>query len=453
MSKTVILVSYYFPPQNEIACHRIGQWAKYLASDGRKVIVITSKKSRLDGTLDLHIDMPDGVDVIEIDFVPKWFINLLYRLRGTPSNGDAASGARKLSLLKIPISLAMKIVYRSLSNLMGTLFDYRNLWAFKAAKALRYLCKSGSDFCVISSYGPASSHLAAYWALRNVEPSIKWIMDFRDPWAGSHITGAHFPFSILEQWMQNSMIRKRAYALTTVSRELQQSFSRQFPAISCRLIQNGIDIAEYRRLGVGVFARDWVTTRAKFPGLGKGEFRIVYTGMIYRGTRNPAPLFRAIRQIRTDFSINITVEFFGKPGDLESVVRSEGAEDFVSHKGLISHHEALQIQSRADLLLVLETDSVNAIGVLTGKIFEYLASGRPVLAVGVDSTSAIGSLLKSTGAGIALGNDVSSIANELSQYLSIQKHPTYTLRVEDLENYSRERQILDLVSLVDHISP
>lgn len=452
MSKVIVLVSYYFPPQNEIACLRVGQWAKYLAKAGRRVIVLTAKKSIADGVMDLSIDLPEEVQVIEVEFVPKWFVRLLCKLRGA-SLVRISPGLQPPPEKSFPFSssimIVLKAVYRSLSRLMGSLFDYRIIWAIKAVKPLREVCAKNNVCCIVSSYGPAASHLAVFRALQGTGHSTRWIMDFRDPWAGSHITGARFPFSVIETKLQNEMIAKHAYALTTVSGELLAEFNKQFPDIPTHLIQNGVDIAQYRSLGLGIFATDWAASKAQFPGLCDGVFRIVYTGMIYCGTRNPAPLFRAIKNIRKNPSIKIVVEFFGKPGDLDAIVRSEGAEDFVVHRGIVSHHESLQIQSNADLLLILETENANAVGVLTGKIFEYLASGRPILAVGVDAVSAIGRLLESTSAGVALGNDAEMIEKELSGYLKLGSHPTYRLREEDLEFYSRERQTNSLLALID----
>jgi hypothetical protein len=453
MNKAIVLVSYYFPPLNEIACLRTGQWAKYLGRADRRVIVLTAQKSAVDGAMGLRVALPESVTVIEIEFAPKWLLRLISKLRGINSTERAPSTSVSWlggwGTIVAPFKQTAKAILRALSRPFGSLFDYRILWAVKAARHLRELQAENLIHCILSSYGPAASHLAVHWALGETGRNTRWILDYRDPWVGSHITAARFPLSLIEAKLQQRMVEDHAYALTTVSDELRNQLVMQAPGVPVHVIQNGIDIASYRALSIGAFAPGWDAAKRLFPGLQSGVFRIVYTGMIYRGTRNPAPLFRAIKNVRSRFPIKVMAEFYGKPGDLNGIIKSEGAEDFAVHKGIVSHDDAVLIQSNADLLLMLETDNASAIGVLTGKIFEYLISGRPILAIGVTPASAIGRLIEPLNAGEALGNDVAKIEQLLSECLSRKRHPTYRLMKEDLEPFSRERQVDSLLAIID----
>jgi glycosyltransferase involved in cell wall biosynthesis len=138
------------------------------------------------------------------------------------------------------------------------------------------------------------------------------------------------------------------------------------------------------------------------------KFTLTYTGMVYSNKQDPAPVFAALdgmllsREITSD---EIVLKFFGRNlrAVSESLRRFTGLEKIVQLNGEIGYEESLQQQISADALLFLEWCDPRARFVLTGKIFEYLASGRPILAVGPRGGE-VDRLLQETGAGVMASN-------------------------------------------------
>jgi hypothetical protein len=170
------------------------------------------------------------------------------------------------------------------------------------------------------------------------------------------------------------------------------------------VIYNGFDSADYETLPDKPFFPDDATTR------------IVYTGTIYPKFQDPTPLFRALNSLHESSSIHpdeIQVIFCGNHANIEEISRREGVTKFVQLKGIVPRKEALHMQRDADTLLFLEFDSPQLKGILSGKLFEYLYAGPPIMAVGIGNDSGVGRLLARTGTGICYGENIERIKGAL----------------------------------------
>ena len=109
------------------------------------------------------------------------------------------------------------------------------------------------------------------------------------------------------------------------------------------------------------------------------------------------------------------------------------------------------MQRDADALLFLEFKSENTKGILTGKLFEYMFVGVPIIAVGVAEDSSVGPLLRETGRGKCLGDSVERIAEELREVMSMKSDSRCLASTADyrqIEEFSREEQSKRMLSLV-----
>jgi hypothetical protein len=144
--------------------------------------------------------------------------------------------------------------------------------------------------------------------------------------------------------------------------------------------------------------------------------RIVYTGLIYPGRRDPSALFAAIAALGAERS-GVEVAFYGQ--DLRGVAESaqrHGVAGCVTVHGNVPHTESLRAQQQADVLLLLLWDDPREAGVYTGKLFEYVGSSRQVLAVG-SSTGVAADLLRTRALGVA-ARDPQTIASALREWLA-----------------------------------
>jgi glycosyltransferase involved in cell wall biosynthesis len=165
-----------------------------------------------------------------------------------------------------------------------------------------------------------------------------------------------------------------------------------------------------------------------------GLLRLVHTGLLYRDRRDPEPLLRALGELRRRSprrAERIRAEFYGviEPWFIERV-KAHGLEDLVRIPGRVPFIESIRAQKRAAALLFFDWAGNEVEGVVSGKLFEYLGSGRPILVVGGRENSEAADIVARCRAGWRL-RDSASIANWLDH-----------MRDEDLRAWSPEPQAI-----------
>ena len=429
----VLIVSYYFPPQNVIAAVRVGKLARYIADFGWEPWVLTLRSDLFPSAGDLPIEIPEG-HVIRADLgrrMTRIAMNRqLARREGlieAEAAGPAASGLR----------LAKGRLWAWLSaQFTDVRFPDRAMpWVRPAVRAGAEFLRGGSFAALFSSHGPPSSHRVAAALSRGF--ALPWVADYRDLWTQSHIQSRREPLQWLETRFERSVMKK-ACALTTVSEPL----ARQLESLHNKpvtVIPNGFDEEDYRFQPSG--DRD-------------GVFRIAYTGMIYPGKRDPSIVFQAVRRLIDAAKLaadKIEVQFFGSDSPLIlELARRAGVESCVRVHPRIPNQEAIRRQIEADLLLLLEWPHPSAKGVYTGKVFEYLGARRPILATGPEG-GVIESLLRETQSG-TLVHDAAAAAAEIERLIEVKRVAGSTRlpqATDVLRPYTRRWQARQLARILD----
>lgn len=184
-------------------------------------------------------------------------------------------------------------------------------------------------------------------------------------------------------------------------------------------------------------------------------FTILYAGTIVTGAQDPKPLFQALEMCFDSKQLDpdkIEIRFLGTPPDrLKNALAATRLKLPVRILPRVSHREAISAQMAASVLLLLAYQSAK--GVMTGKIFDYLASGRPILAVPNDGETTA-ALIERTGGGVAL-SDPKDIARQLVEwYRRWQKDPCFNLARNESEiaRYSRRTQTGELASVLNELA-
>ena len=383
-------------------------WAKYWSRNGAEVTVLTCAKQPFDAPLDLSLPALPGVRVVEVG-----------RRAGRVTRGPGAL---------VFIAKALRDVVAALS---GIVVDPRDRWIFWARETATSLAHDND--VVVSTYGPRSSHAIAK-LMKKANPSLNWIADFRDLWANNHLAKLS-PRARRRESRKEVATVAPADLMTTVSDELAESLSR-LHRVPTAVIRNGFDPEEI--------------PTSSCDDIG-GVASIVYTGRIYDGAYDLAPLLAAAKKLRVAAaprSQQFRIEFYGPPSRALTLgVREFGLEGFVVPMGQVPREKALEVQSRALALLILGDASPEAKGILTGKVFEYLAARRPILGIGSAEDSAISKLLAGSGAGVALGSDSEKIYMELRALMEGRSPSWFSPREEVIASYSREGQALHVLQL------
>ena len=407
----IAIVTYNWPPRNAIGTHRPYSWAKHWSEAGAKITVLTARKYGFDEPLDLSLPLPQGVDVIEVPFINA----------GIMSVG---------SLGRTGIWLMLKRVRRLFVKLTGVDVDIRERWV-RSARHLAERLAMEVDV-VVSTYGPAAGHLIAA-DMKRSNPRLRWIADYRDLWSQNYLS--EWPPSVRQREREKELetVGRFADTVTTVTEEMSDDLEKLLRR-EVSIVMNGFDVT-------GSELRANLTKDVRYSG--DQHLRIVYTGIIYSGKQDPTPLLIALSNLNVRGVItkkDILVEFYGPRQDgLQFQIEKHGVHDFVRILGHVSREKALQAQREADLLLLLEFCEAGK-GMLPGKLFEYIASGTPILSLGGSRNSAIARVLRQCGSGICVEDNTSAIEDVLVHALKGKKPVWFQPVPEKILHYSREFQ-------------
>jgi len=409
------LITYFFPPLNAVASQRTYSFARYLAEEGFEVTVLTVPQGE---GQDLSLKLSsEEFRLVECD-------NINFRSHGNTPVVDVTQ------------PLVARLLRRLRLWWLGNLITPWDFWYKPGLAAAQQLMHENQYDCVISSHAPISCHLIGL-RLKKKCPALFWVADYRDLWSFQHFgTVAKFPFSILQRLLERHM-NKSADLLVTVSPlwrdKLIDCYGKE-----CLLVENG-----YLPGDDAIKGDD---DRAVFPK----KYTFIYTGVFYEGKYDPLPFFEAVRDLLDTGEVTadqLEVRFYGPNSNLlqESVKVAQLPDDLVMLMPQVSRDESLRIQRGATALIFFAQDKIEAQGVLTGKIYEYMVAGRPIIACGVRSVSVVGQLLIQTTTGFICGSEKQLVVEALRAVIAGE---IPTPNMEKIKQYRRDRLVGKLADLL-----
>ncbi len=428
-ARKVLLIAFRFPPVNAIGAVRMGKFAKYLPECGWEPFVLTVNRPRKE----LQQTLPQEVD--ESRVTRTRHIKELTSYAARVVSGDIATVARqdnalvaagplwKRALTKIVIMMrplySLPLVQLALSEPMGW-------YPFAVRKGIDVVRREEIDL-IYSSFPPSVTHLVAARIAKKTQ--VPWIAEFRDPWTESPYTSKAQPFHWLEQRLEKRVLR--GSSLLVDLGEPSSLILGKLHAKKVAVIPNGFDEADY--------------STGTPP---TSTFTMTYTGGITPGRRDPSPLFQAMESLKNEGKImpgDIEIRFFGPnvQASISPLVERYSLQGFVQLNDAVPFNESILRQKESTSLLLLEWNDKSANNTFTGKVFEYLGAGRPILAIAYP-TGEIDRLLKKTGAGI-LTTDVTRLKEILATWLeefsrSGEISSYYEPKPEAIALYSRKTQ-------------
>jgi len=295
-------------------------------------------------------------------------------------------------------------------------------WVPFAARATRRLAKGERPDCVITTSPPQSAHLLG---LRLARLGIPWIAELRDGWRFERPRG-DWPTRAqrrIDDRLEGAAIR-RADAVVAVTRPIAEDIERRYDR-SVALITNGFDLEEVDE-----------DVSPSNPLLDPERISLVHTGSMGFTGGSAKHLVDALRLLRTDapeVAARVEVVFAGLLStDEAKLLESRDLEGIVRCVGALERPDVLRMQRAADVLLVV-TEGARRPSVATGKLFEYLATSRPILVLGAESEAA--RIVISTGRGIVTSaDDPRAIAQSLRAVADGEPSPVPDQ--EEVQRYS-----------------
>ncbi|MGM0573049.1 MAG: glycosyltransferase family 4 protein [Bacteroidota bacterium] len=426
----VLIITYYWPPGGGPGVQRCLKLAKYLPGHGVEPVVITvdPKKAGYPVTdKSLEDEVPSWLRVIHTSTrEPFNAYRFFFGRKNLPRSGFANEGKPG------PAQKAARF-------LRGNLFvpDARKGWKKYALKACRRLIRGETFDAVITSSPPHSTQLIGLTLSR--EFGIPWVADLRDPWTDLFYNKHFYRLKPAQKKdaAYEKMVLEQADYLITVSESLKNLFLAKSSLINSdkiHVIPNGYDPDDFPAA----------------PDEKPEVFTISYVGTM----TEHYPVSAFIQAIETLLEKKPTsrpeIRFLGQVSEpVVGQLEASSIWPYVDISGYIDHPEAIKVMMASSVLLLIIPNVPNNEGILTGKLFEYLAAKRPVMGFGPNGSDA-GKIISDCESGGVFGYHEGRKAGEwlTGMYDLYEHHKEITAGNENIMQYSRESQAGKLAGIL-----
>lgn len=403
----ILIVSWYMPPYNTMGALRVGKFAHYLNSAGHDVRVLSASGLPFSQTLPREFPEDRIVRTPYRDMNdPLRALNRMLRpLRGGAKDGGSAAkpaasaadaGGGQSSgggLLR-----RLRVVWEEVTNFP----DARVTWRFTAVRGGEKMLRNWRPEIIFASAPPFTGLMIGRRLSRRF--GIPWVAEYRDRFYEDPYDQPSALRKKAEKWFEDRLL-KQVSGIVTVSEPWAEDYRVRL-GLPVMTVYNGFDPQQFP---------------ADFPRepTDPDVLRIVYTGVLYAGRRDPSPLFEAMSRLG-EAGKAIRVAFYGaSEALLHSMARRHGVLDRIETHQSVPYDESIALQMNADILLLLQWNDPREAGNVPGKLFEYIGARRPVLGIGYEG-GVPARILREREAGVVL-NDPGAIAERLTQWIEIKR--------------------------------
>lgn len=419
--KNILIITYAWPPAAGIGAQRWFKLSKYLLRQKINPIILSVDEHYATHSMgidnSLMKEIPKELIVHKTKtFEPLRFLLKKFRVKsGTP--GGIYSKETKRGLLKF------------IQSIRSHLFipDPRKGWNTYAINKATQIIDDHNIKIVITSSPPHSSQLIGLKLKEKFD--IKWIADFRDPWTDSRSFNSegHSYFSKSRNKSLEKEVLIKADKILTVGDSLKLSLLKKSNNLShskITVIHNGYDKDDFEKQ---------LNPNPKV-------FNICYCGTM-KNNYQPYVFFDALKEVKehlTDIEININLLGYISKKIKQELFNTDLKCRFIPY---VSHKEAIKYQQKASLLLLVIPNTIDANMIITGKLFEYLATRNRIICIGPKSGDAAKIINECNCGKTFERTDIQKIQNyiriSVNDFINNKKIEP---NEEEIERYSREFQ-------------
>jgi glycosyltransferase involved in cell wall biosynthesis len=424
MQKRVLIITYYWPPSGGSGVQRWLKFAKYLPECGWDPVIFTPENPDFDlKDESLTKEISDQIEVIKFPIWEPYQLFSKVKRKSKTHPGRLLEQKEKGFLEKAAIWMRANFL----------LPDPRIFWVKPSVKFLMELASSGQFQAVITTGPPHSMHLIGRDLKRKT--GLAWVADFRAPWS---------QWEFLDTLPMAGIIRKRHL-------QLEQSVLREADAVITISPTFQLDLEKIAKRKIHLLTNGYDPSDipADFAPKSKenGKLHLVYSGVI-DSIRNPIPLLKALKEEFQGENEEVKMTFVGKVS--EQVKEFVGGDSWLSScvvfAGYVSHREVFDFYSEADALVLILTDTKNAKGNIPGKLFEYMATGIPVFALGDPEGDSAQLIMQAEGGKVIRHEDFVGIQFVLRELMDGKGQLG---RAPKIDKFSRSSLTLDLAQILD----
>ena len=412
--KRVLVITYYWPPAGGPGVQRWLKFVTYFKEFGIDPIVFIPDNPHYPITDEsIGSELPEGIQIIRFPIKePYGFANLISKKKITQVSSGIITKRKQTVLEKV------------LLWIRGNFFipDARIGWVKPSINFLRNFIADHHVEAIITSGPPHSLHLIGK-SLKE-ETGIKWVADFRDPW-----TTIHYHKSLrLAKRAPKKHIALESEVLTKADHIVVTSATtkKEFQKITqtpIEVITNGYDSNDNFKLNLDI------------------KFTLSHIGTLL-SNRNPIVLWEALSELcseNPEFSKDLLIQLAGSVSDAILIsIQKYGLMDQCIVLGYLSHQKAIQLQYNSQVLLLIEMNLPETKAIIPGKLFEYLAAKRPILAIGpVDSD--VEKIIEETNSGSYFDySEKEKLKKQIGLFYSEYREGHLTLNSKGLSKFSRK---------------
>ena len=384
----ILIVSNFFYPNNRIASFRINAFAKYFSEAGHSVTVVTEGDRN-------ETAVWNGC---EVHYIQDYILSV--------------SEARSLRLRNGKFHF--RCVLQSLQ--FRAVLDFKLLWRIRAIRKIRLLNKKKTFDVILTTYDFLSPHMIAL-RLRRKMPGVYWIADMRDEMSKSPFLSPKAARRIAPY--ERNILQAADLALS-VSAPLVEDFKVLGGHDRVLEIKNGYDYEEIHDVSF------------------QPAFTMAFIGKFYSFI-HPEIWFEAFSELISSGEISSDSRIC-IIGNYKTLTVPESLRSNVTQIAEVDHEEAIRMSLAADTLVLVHPKGRK--GVYTGKLFDYLATNKPILAI-CDPDDVIAELLNETRAGfVADVTDAGDIKSKILQCYSLWKNrQVLPRRWDKIRQYTRKNQV------------
>jgi len=389
-SKKVLIVTYYWPPAGGPGVQRWLKFAKYLPEFGYQPVIYTPENPSyplVDETLIKEV--PDDLEIVKTNIWEPYQIAEKFSKSNKKFKGGQFDVGKNQSFVS-----KLSIFIR------GNFFipDARKFWVKPSILFLKDYLKKHHIDTIVTTGPPHSLHLIGL-GLKKEMPNLKWIADFRDPWT---------EISYYKHLKLTSGSDKK-------HRQLEKSV---FENADLTLATSYTDAENFRKNGANAFCvtngfdkniellnREGVQTKAdnsmSFQMDDSAKFTLSYVGVLEQ-LRNPENLWKALIALsknHQDFANDFELKFVGRVDDkILAGIENSVLKNNIKNLGYLAHGESVKEMENSNLLLITNFPNESSKGIIPGKLFEYLSTGKQIISFGPQGAD-VATILEKTQAG------------------------------------------------------
>ena len=424
--KKLLIITYYFPPAGGPGVQRWLKFVKYLPEfDIQPIVYVPENPTYPIIDEGLVSQISDKVVVLKNKIWEPYQLASIFSKKKT----------KKISSGIFPHQKKQTFLDKTFLWVRGNLFipDARVFWVKPSVAYLETYIKENNIDTIVTSGPPHSLHLIGLELKEKL--NVKWFADFRDPWTtiGYHKALRLSAYAAKKHKSLEHEVLNSADTIIVTSKTTKT----EFQAITNKpisVITNGYDIENVEKQ----------TLDSKFTLAHIGSFL---------SDRNPKFLWEclvALLQEIPDFKSHLEIKLIGAVSQevLDSIAEFN-LSSYLNLLGYVSHHEAIAHQKKSQVLLLIEINSEDTKSIIPGKLFEYMVSNRPIIAIGPQGSD-FADIIKETNTGVFFDySEKAKLKSVILEFYNQFLEGKLQANGVGLQQYSRKNLTKQLAQLIN----